>query len=41
MIELCELTLRPPGPVDGARTLGGVARRTMVGLALAIGGAGI
>ena len=41
MIELCELTLRPPGPVDGARTLGGVARRTMVGLALAFGGAGI
>lgn len=41
MIELCELTMRPPGPVDGARTLGDVMRRTVVGLALAFGGAGI
>ena len=41
MIELCELTMRPPDPVNGVRTLGAAMRRTMVGLALAFGGAGI
>jgi len=40
MINPCELAMRPPDPVDGARTLGGVMRRTVVGLALAFGGAG-
>lgn len=41
MIEICELTVCLPCPVDGARTLGGVVRRTVVGLALAFSGVGI